>query len=256
MGVDDVSRRRAEVIRRAANALIDLVGAEFPKPINRSAPAYRVAQHGLVAKATSLMEGIVDALETNRRSNLQILIRSLCDHATILAWISADPERNYPLWSSEDARGRVPILFERALDQERATDPAHRMIRQPDASVHPLASDHALADRRGAVARKLDHSAGRTRWAPGRDRCGAESGHDRWIQWALPPQPAISSGRIVASQFASRAAFSAARSKRSIASSLALLARLLLRRRISRLACTLVLGYVKVWPLRIASALR
>jgi hypothetical protein len=107
MSVDDVSRRRAEIIRRAANALIDLVGPDFPKPISRSAPAYRVAQHGLVAKATSLMEGIVDALEANRRSNLQILIRSLCDHATILAWLAADPERNYPLWKSEDARARV-----------------------------------------------------------------------------------------------------------------------------------------------------
>ncbi len=100
-------QKRVDVIGRAADALIDLVRPEFPKILSRSAPAYRLAQLALVAKTTTLMEDVVHALESGRTSNLRMLIRSLAEHATILAWIATDPEPNHALWKSEDAGERI-----------------------------------------------------------------------------------------------------------------------------------------------------
>ena len=66
MGREDELAQRIAVINRTGNRLIDLVKVEFPRTIDRDAPAYRVALHGLVARTTGTMEAILHLAELRR----------------------------------------------------------------------------------------------------------------------------------------------------------------------------------------------
>jgi Family of unknown function (DUF5677) len=160
VGREDELAQRIAIINRTGNRLIDLVKVEFPRTIDRDAPAYRVALHGLVARTTGTMEAILHLAELRREADLVVLLRSLYDHTTVLAWLAGDPDANYPLWRAEDARQRVKIHneWDRSLGTELLAPSSLAAFEQIAAETHAgptnlidraIAADRYWADRLG-----------------------------------------------------------------------------------------------------------
>jgi hypothetical protein len=101
--------QRIAIIKQTGNRLIELVRPEFPKVLERTAPEHRLAQIALLARMTGTMEAILHVAQLRREADLAVLLRVLLDHTIVLAWLAIDPDTNYPLWKTLDARQRLKI---------------------------------------------------------------------------------------------------------------------------------------------------
>jgi hypothetical protein len=148
---EEVRQERIDLILRTGGQLVDLVRSEYPKPISRDAPSYRIALHGLVARATGTMETILHVLELRREADLFVLIRSLYDHVAMLGWIASDPEPNYALWKAEDARQCIKAHEEWKRDLgEELLEPAQLAEFQRLADEHHPGPTDLLSRARAA----------------------------------------------------------------------------------------------------------
>ena len=152
MGREDELAQRIAIINRTGSRLIDLVKVEFPRTIDRDAPAYRVALHGLVARTTGTMEAILHLAELRREADLAVLLRSLYDHTTVLAWLAGDPDANYPLWRAEDARQRVGgrLAAEQKCGASISGSPSLRLLGVPATAARRSLRDGGPCLWRGA----------------------------------------------------------------------------------------------------------
>jgi hypothetical protein len=79
------------------------------------------------------------------------MLRVLLDHTIILAWLAVDPEANYPLWKTLDARQRVKIHkeWERHLNKDLLTPKTLATFER--IAAEPRSGPTELVDRAIAV---------------------------------------------------------------------------------------------------------
>jgi hypothetical protein len=143
MAREDVLKERIALVERTGNRLVELVLGRFPLVISDTAPEYRRALNGLVARTTGTMQAALHVAQLRREADLWPLIRSLFDHTTVLAWLAANPAANYPLWKAEDARNRIKAHdgWVRDLRRELLTPAGLAELRPIAAESHPGPTD-------------------------------------------------------------------------------------------------------------------
>jgi Family of unknown function (DUF5677) len=98
---------RAEIDRKATRqgrALVELVRSHFPAEAPVSWPSnWLLVGPGLIARATESLEAILALAPLHRDADAAILLRSLYEHVTTFAWLSANPcEERMREWDKSD----------------------------------------------------------------------------------------------------------------------------------------------------------